>query len=88
VSWSHQAQTDWAYLRTHVTRAELEYADFREQGWPIGSGQVEGANKSVINAGMDRGCMFWSRSGIGRMAAQEAVNRPLAKVASMVLGEA
>jgi hypothetical protein len=68
-TWSYEAQTDLAYLQTHAARGELEYADFKEQGWPIGSGQIEGANKSVINARMDRGGMFWSRSGIGRMAA-------------------
>jgi hypothetical protein len=68
-AWSHEAQTDWAYLQTHAARGELEYAYFKEQGWPIGSGQIEGANKSVINARMDRGGMFWSRSGISRMAA-------------------
>ncbi len=68
-TWSYQAQTDLTYLQTHAARGELEYADFKEQGWPIGSGQIEGANKSVINARMDRGGMFWSRSGIGRMAA-------------------
>jgi hypothetical protein len=68
-TWSYEAQTDLAYLQTHAARGEMEYADFRKQGWPIGSGQIEGANKSVINARMDRGGMFWSRSGIGRMAA-------------------
>jgi hypothetical protein len=67
--WSFEAQTDLAYLQTHAARGELEYADFKAQGWPIGSGQIEGANKSIINARMDRGGMFWSRSGVGRMAA-------------------
>lgn len=68
-SWSFEAQTDWSYLNSHAERGELEYADFRTQGWPIGSGQIEGANKSVINARMDRGGMFWSKQGIARMAA-------------------
>lgn len=68
-SWSSEAQTDWSYLHTHAERGELEYADFRALGWPIGSGQIEGANKSVINARMDRGGMFWTKAGIARMAA-------------------
>ncbi len=80
-TWSYEAQTDYAYLQTHAARGELEYAHFKEQGWPIGSGQIEGANKSVINARMDRGGMFWSRLGIGRMAALrsgQCSNHPLA----------
>ncbi len=82
-TWSSEAkcpvkrvQTNWSYLNTHAERGELEYAAFRAQGWPIGSGQIEGANKSVINARMDRGGkvpgaagMFWSKPGIARMAA-------------------
>jgi hypothetical protein len=69
LNWSLEARSDWAYLRRHAERGEMDYAEFRARGWPIGSGQIEGANKSVINARMDRGGMFWSNSGIARMAA-------------------
>ena len=26
----------------------MDYPKYRENGWPIGSGQIEGMNKSVI----------------------------------------
>ena len=28
----------------------MQYSQFREQGWPIGSGMVESANKNVVEA--------------------------------------
>ena len=45
---------------------------YRERGLPIGSGQVEGVNKSVIGFRMKQSGMQWSRSGAGRMASLRA----------------
>lgn len=41
----------------------MDYARFREHGWPIGSGPVEAACKSVVKTRLCRSGMRWSRSG-------------------------
>ena len=51
--------------RTFFTRNEhrMDYAHFREHGWPIGSGPVEAACKSVVKTRLCRSGMRWSRDG-------------------------
>ncbi len=51
--------------RTFFTRNEhrMDYAWFRENGWPIGSGPVEAACKSVVKTRLCRSGMRWSRAG-------------------------
>jgi hypothetical protein len=51
--------------RTFFTRNQhrMEYARFRRHGWPIGSGPVEAACKSVVKTRLCRSGMRWSRSG-------------------------
>jgi hypothetical protein len=66
LTWSHTAQTALQYLETRLD--QMDYFDFKQKGYPIGSGQIEGANKSVIGARMKRGGMRWSHDGINRMA--------------------
>jgi hypothetical protein len=41
----------------------MEYARFRRHGWPIGSGPVEAACKSVVKTRLCRSGMRWSRTG-------------------------
>ena len=41
----------------------MDYARFRRNGWPIGSGPVEAACKSVVKARLCRSGMRWSPSG-------------------------
>ena len=41
----------------------MDYARFRRHGWPIGSGPVEAACKSVVKTRLCRSGMRWSRSG-------------------------
>jgi hypothetical protein len=41
----------------------MEYARFRRNGWPIGSGPVEAACKCVVKTRLCRSGMRWSRSG-------------------------
>jgi len=41
----------------------MDYARFRRNGWPIGSGPVEAACKSVVKTRLCRSGMRWSRSG-------------------------
>ena len=51
--------------RTFFTRNEhrMDYARFRRNGWPIGSGPIEAACKSVVKTRLCRSGMRWSRSG-------------------------
>lgn len=66
LTWTDEAQAALAYLDKRLE--QMNYFDFKELGYPIGSGQIEGANKSVIGARMKRGGMRWSHEGINRMA--------------------
>jgi hypothetical protein len=44
-------------------RHRMEYARFRRNGWPIGSGPVEAACKSLVKTRLGRSGMRWSRPG-------------------------
>jgi hypothetical protein len=77
--WSQEAKNALRYLEQRLET--MDYKDYKAKGWPIGSGQIEGANKSVIAARMKRGGMRWSHGGIPRMAALRSAQlskRPLA----------
>lgn len=49
------------YFRTHQTR--MQYHLYRREGWPIGSGEVEGACKSLIKQRTDLSGQRWSPEG-------------------------
>ena len=70
LSWERDAVDAVRYLESRTQR--MRYPAFRELGYPIGSGVIEGLNKSVIGSRMKRSGMQWSRSGAGRMAALRA----------------
>jgi hypothetical protein len=55
------------YLFRH--RQRMRYADFREVGYPIGSGSVESACKVVVQERMKQAGMRWSRNGAQAMLA-------------------
>jgi hypothetical protein len=44
-------------------RHRMNYADFRARGLPIGSGPVEAACKTLVNARLKRSGMRWTREG-------------------------
>lgn len=50
----------------------MDYFDFKKQGYPFGSGVIEGAANSVIATRMRRSGMRWSFSSINRMATLRA----------------
>jgi hypothetical protein len=50
-------------------RRRMAYADYRDAGYPIGSGSVESACKVVVQARMKQAGMRWSRSGAQAMLA-------------------
>lgn len=55
------------YIDEHWRR--IDYARFRAEGRPIGSGTVESAAKNVVQWRMKRGGQRWSRRGATRMLA-------------------
>jgi hypothetical protein len=56
-----------AYLEKR--QAQLDYPRFSQQGWPIGSGMVESANKLVVEARLKGAGMHWRRSHVDPMLA-------------------
>ena len=50
-------------------RAQMQYHLFVEQGWPIGSGAMESANKVVVEARLKGAGMHWARPHVDPMLA-------------------
>lgn len=71
-SWNDTAIKAWAYLERFSSCGAMAYPSFRARGFPIGSGEMEGANKAVIGSRMKRGGMHWSRAGARRMSCLRA----------------
>jgi hypothetical protein len=49
--------------------SQMHYPQFQAQGWPIGSGMVESANKVVMQARLKRAGMHWEPSNVNPMLA-------------------
>jgi hypothetical protein len=49
------------YFRNHCGR--MNYPEYLQHGWQIGTGSVESACKNVINARLNMGGMRWSEAG-------------------------
>jgi hypothetical protein len=60
-----------SYFRHNWRR--MAYKDFRQAGYPIGSGTVESACKLVVQQRMKQSGMRWSRSGAQAMLALRSV---------------
>jgi hypothetical protein len=56
-----------AYLEKRAE--QIRYAEFTAAGYPIGSGAVESANKTVVEARMKGGGMRWERGNVDPMLA-------------------
>jgi hypothetical protein len=56
-----------AYLEKR--RMQMQYPLFQAQGWPIGSGIVESANKLVVEARLKGAGMHWKRENVDPMLA-------------------
>ena len=50
-------------------RSQMQYPQFQAQGWPIGSGIVESANKLVVEARLKGAGMHWKRENVDPMLA-------------------
>lgn len=64
-------QTSLHYLETR--RAMIAYADFQQQGYPIGDGCVESANKLVVESRMKQAGMRWAEVHINPLVALRTV---------------
>ena len=51
----------------------MQYPQFQAQGWPIGSGVVESANKLVVQARLKGPGMHWARTNVNPMLALRLV---------------
>ena len=54
-----------AYLEKR--EAHMQYPIFQAQGWPLGSGMVESANKLVVEARLKGAGMQWARASVNPM---------------------
>jgi hypothetical protein len=54
-------------------RAQIAYAAFQAQGYPIGSGMVESGNKLVVEARLKGAGMHWARDNVNPMVALRAL---------------
>ncbi len=54
-----------AYLEKRAS--QMQYGQFSQQGWPIGSGAVESANKLVVEARLKGSGMHWARGHVNPM---------------------
>jgi hypothetical protein len=55
------------YFRKRISL--MDYPTYRQQGWPIGSGMVESANKIVVQARLKGAGMHWAPSHVNPMLA-------------------
>jgi hypothetical protein len=56
-----------AYLEKR--ESQMQYGLFTQQGWPIGSGAIESANKLVVEARLKGAGMHWARGHVNPMLA-------------------
>lgn len=56
-----------AYLEKR--EAQMQYPTFLSEGWPLGSGMVESANKLVVEARLKGAGMHWSRLSVNPLLA-------------------
>lgn len=66
-NWPAETATQLAYLETRAD--QLAYSQFQADGWPIGSGSVESANKLVVEARLKGAGMHWAEGHVNPMLA-------------------
>jgi hypothetical protein len=62
-----EVNTHLNYLRKR--EVQMQYPEFRQKGWPIGSGMVESAQKNVVEARLKGAEMHWQRKNVNPMLA-------------------
>lgn len=66
-------QRDCAVAYLEARLPQIQYAQFRAAGYPIGSGAVESANKLVVEARLKGSGMHWARANVNPMVALRAL---------------
>ena len=64
-------KTSLEYLEKR--QAQIRYAQFQAEGYPIGSGAVESANKLVVEQRLKGAGMHWARENVNPMVALRTV---------------
>ena len=64
---TEQRATSLQYLTKRLD--QIQYATFQQQGYPIGSGCVESANKLVVEARLKGSGMHWAREHVNPLVA-------------------
>ena len=64
---SSELTTQLAYLEARVS--QMQYQAFQAQGWPIGSGMVESANKLVVEDRLKGAGMHWAKASVNPLLA-------------------
>jgi hypothetical protein len=67
LSQQEEVRLQLNYLRKRA--AMMQYRQFRHDGWPIGSGMVESANKAVVEMRLKGTGMRWERKNVNPMLA-------------------
>ncbi len=65
-----EIQSEAGYFRNNARR--MQYQEFREEGYPLGSGTVESGCKNLVTKRMKGPGMRWSRNGAHNMLALRA----------------
>jgi hypothetical protein len=60
------------YLRRN--QPYMDYAEYLRQGWPVGTGVIEGACRHLVKDRMELSGMRWTMAGAGALLALRAVN--------------
>jgi hypothetical protein len=63
------AVIDQAYHYLDKRKTMIDYAHFRERGWPIGSGSVESSHKVVVHSRLKQAGMRWAQQHVDPMLA-------------------
>jgi hypothetical protein len=68
---AHPELPDLAKLLAYLEQreAQMQYPTFRADGWPLGSGSVESANKLVVEDRLKGAGMHWERTNVNPMLA-------------------
>lgn len=67
VGGSPTLQSHLTYLRKR--EAQMQYPQYQQGGWPLGSGMVESAHKRVLQARLKGAGMQWNRPNVNAMLA-------------------
>ncbi len=67
----HARDTALNYLTKRLN--QIQYAAFQAQGFPIGSGSVESANKLVVEARLKGSGMHWARPHVNALVALRTI---------------